>query len=91
MMFCGMRSEVEKRIQELKAEFNISYKIAQHEGDQFEFLKRKNVLTGDGIDILPGGYAELMIEAFEKRYGPLKLQQVPAGEESHWAIAFGRG
>ena len=53
-----MRSEVEKLIQDLKAEFNISYKIAQHEGDQFEFLKRKYVLTGDGIDILPGSYAE---------------------------------
>ena len=56
-MFCGMKSEVEKLIQELKSELNTSYKtIAQHEGDQFEFLKRKYVLREDGIDILPGGY-----------------------------------
>ena len=41
MMFCGMKSEVEKLIQELKSELNISYKIARHERDQFEFLKRK--------------------------------------------------
>ena len=82
MMFCGMKSEVEKLIQELKSELNISYKIAQHEGDQFEFLKRKYVLREDGIDILPGGYAETMIEAFEKRYGPVKLQQVPCGDDA---------
>ena len=84
-MFCGMRTEVEKLIQELKAEFNIPYKVAQFEGDQFEFLKRKYVLKGDGIDILPGGFSESMIEAFEKRYGrygPVKLHQVPCGEES---------
>eukprot|EP00435_Cladocopium_sp_Y103_P030397 s650_g7.t1 len=36
----------------------------------------------DGIDIHPGGYAEAMIEAFEKRYGAVKLQQVPCGDES---------
>ena len=82
MMLCGMKSEVEKLIQELKSELNISYKIAQHEGDQFEFLKRKYVLREDGIDILPGGYAETMIEAFEKRYGPVKLQQVPCGDDA---------
>ena len=83
MMFCGMKSEVEKLIQELKSELNTSSKtIAQHEGDQFEFLKRKYVLREDGIDILPGGYAETMIEAFEKRYGPVKLQQVPCGDDA---------
>ena len=40
------------------------------------------VLREDGIDILPGGYAETMIEAFEKRYGPVKLQQVPCGDDT---------
>ena len=54
------------------------------------------MLRGDGIDILPEGYAETMIEAFEKRYGPLKLQQVPCGEEAQeistsglWTIVSG--
>ena len=81
MMFCGVRSEVEKLISEMKSEFSISCQTAQHVGDQFEFLKRTYILREDGMDIMPGRYAENMIEAYEKRYGPVKIQQTPCGEE----------
>ena len=82
VMFCGMKGEVEKLIAELKATFTISCKVAQYPGSQFEFLKRTYKLCEDGIGIMPGRYAENMIESFEARYGPAKLQNVPCGDDA---------
>eukprot|EP00435_Cladocopium_sp_Y103_P032112 s1247_g8.t1 len=82
VMFCGLKDEVNKLIAELKTAFTISHKVAQYPGDQFEFLRRTYVLREDGLDIMPGRYAENMIEAFESKYGPVKLQHVPCGDDA---------
>ena len=81
IMICGCKDEVQKLIAELKKEFVISYKIAQFPGDEFEFQKRTYRLCDDGMDIIPGRFAETMIKLFEEKYGPLKCQQVPCGDE----------
>lgn len=81
-MFCGMTEGVKKLIMQLKEKFNISVNIAQYEDDTFEFLKRTYKLKDDGIDIMPGRYDDSMIEAFENRYGKVKLQSVPCGEDA---------
>ena len=56
--------------------------MAQFPGDKFEFLKRTYELCEDGINVLPGRYAETMIESFEAKYGKIKAQQVPCGDEA---------
>eukprot|EP00435_Cladocopium_sp_Y103_P065127 s2538_g27.t1 len=82
IMFCGMTVGVKKLVEQLKKKFNVSVNVAQYEGDSFEFLKRTYKLTSDGVDILPGRYDDSMIEAFENRYGKVKLQSVPCGEDA---------
>ena len=82
MMFCGVKDEVEKLINELKTAFTISFNVAQFPGDKFEFLKRTYELCEDGINVMPGRYAETMIESFEKKYGKVKMQNVPCGDEA---------
>ena len=82
IMFCGMTEGVKKLIMQLKEKFNISVNIAQYEDDTFEFLKRTYKLKDDGIDIMPGCYDDSMIEALENRYGKVKLQSVPCGEDA---------
>ena len=66
---------------DLKATFEISETILKNPGDEMSFLKRTYRLEVDGLSILPGRYGEDMIEAFEKRYSPIKIQRVPAGSE----------
>ena len=82
MMICGCKDEVQKLIAELKMEFTISYKLAQSPGDEFEFLKRTYRLSDSGMDIMPGRYDETMIKLFEEKYGTVKCQQVPCGDEA---------
>ena len=82
MMICGCKDEVQKLIAELKTEFVIAYKLAQFPGDEFEFLKRTYRLCDDGMDIMPGRYGETMVKLFEERYGAVKCQQVPCGDEA---------
>ena len=38
-------------------------------------------LEESGLSILPGRYADDMIEAFEAKYGMVRAQKVPAGPE----------
>ena len=82
MTICGWKDEVQKFIAELKTEFVIAYKLAQFPGDEFEFLKRTYKLCDDGMDIMPGRYGETMVKLFEERYGAVKCQQVPCGDET---------
>ena len=82
IMFCGLVEGVDKLKKQLQEKFNISFTAAQFEGDKFEFLKRTYILKSDGLDILPGRYGDSMVEAFEKRYGPVRLQSVPCSDEA---------
>eukprot|EP00435_Cladocopium_sp_Y103_P029767 s1934_g7.t1 len=81
-MFCGFEDEVQKLITELKTEFVISHKVAQFPGDEFEFLRRTYKVTEDGLDIMPGRYAETMVKGLEEKYGKVKQQNTPCGDEA---------
>ena len=82
VMFIGEIGYVQEVfLPELKKAFEISETILKSPGDEMSFLKRTYRLEPDGLSILPGRYGEDMIEAFEKRYSAVKLQNVPAGAE----------
>ena len=66
MMFCGLKDEVEKLINELKTAFTFLSMWPSFPGDKFEFLKRTYELCEDGINVLPGRYAETMIESLRR-------------------------
>ena len=82
VMFCGVKDEVQKLVDELKAQFKVSVSTAQYDGDKFEFLKRTYELNNNGISIMPGRYSDSMIQTFEEFYGQVKLYHTPCSEEA---------
>ena len=81
VMFIGELDYIDKVfLLGLKATFEISETILRSPGDEMSFLKRTYRLEADGLSILPGRYGEDMIEAFEKRYSSVKIQNIPGAE-----------
>jgi hypothetical protein len=62
----------------LKKKLDLSCELLKNVGDSISFLKRLYVRVGDGIVVKPGNYIQKMLEAFEERFGMVRIQQVPA-------------
>ena len=51
-------------------------------GTSFQFLRRTYELTDTGLKIMPGKYAETMIETYEGTMGKVKTQKLPCTQET---------
>ena len=81
LMFYGDVAKVNSFIQVLKSKFEISISQMKDVGEEFQFLKRTYRLESDGLAVKPGRYSDDMIENYEKAYGPVNAQKLPAGPE----------
>ena len=79
MMFYGDVMAVNEFVTALKSRFEVSVSQIFEVGDEFKFLRKTYELEEDGLSIRPGRYSEDMIENFEKAYGEVKRQKLPAG------------
>ena len=62
----------------LKKKFDLSCELLKDAGDSILFLKRLYTRVDDGIVVKPGNYIQKMLEAFEERFGMVRIQQVPS-------------
>eukprot|EP00913_Durusdinium_trenchii_P032259 g30204.t1 len=82
VMFVGEKDYVmEQFIPDLKQSFEISEQHLTGEGSSFQFLRRTYVEIEGGLKVMPGKYAESMIEMYEEKLGKAKIQKLPCGPE----------
>ena len=82
VMFVGEKDYVmEQFIPDLKQSFEISEQHLTGEGSSFQFLRRTYVEIEGGLKVMPGKYAESMIEMYEEKMGRAKMQKLPCGPE----------
>ncbi|CAK9047524.1 unnamed protein product, partial [Durusdinium trenchii] len=82
VMFVGGQEYVmEQFIPDLKQSFEISEQHLVGDGSSFQFLQRTYVEVEDGLKVMPGKYAESMIEMYEEKMGKVKVQKLPCGPE----------
>ena len=82
VMFVGEKDYVmEQFIPDLKQSFEISEQHLTGEGSSFQFLRRTYVEIEGGLKVMPGKYAESMIEMYEEKMGKAKVQKLPCGPE----------
>ena len=82
VMFVGEQEYVtEQFIPDLKQSFEISEQHLVGEGSSFQFLRRTYVEVENGLKVMPGKYAESMIEMYEEKMGKVKVQKLPCGPE----------
>eukprot|EP00913_Durusdinium_trenchii_P034869 g32617.t1 len=72
---------MEQFIPDLKQSFEISEQHLTGEGSSFQFLRRTYVEIEGGLKVMPGKYAESMIEMYEEKMGKVKMQKLPCGPE----------
>ncbi|CAL1143463.1 unnamed protein product [Cladocopium goreaui] len=66
----------------LKKKFDLSCELLKDAGDSILFLKRLYTRVDDGIVVKPGNYIQKMLEAFEERFGMVRIQQELNGPDS---------
>lgn len=82
IMFAGDRQYIEEELlPTMKESFEISIQYLITPGYTFQFLRRTYEMTTNGLKILPGKYAEIMIEAYERVMDKAKEQKLPCTQE----------
>ena len=66
---------------DIRKRFDISEQHVSDNGTTFTFLRRIYEQVKEGLKILPGKYAESMVEQYEEKMGRVKIQKLPCGPE----------
>ena len=82
VMFVGEQDYVMNQfIPDLKQSFEIAEQHLTGIGSSFQFLRRTYVEIERGLKVMPGKYAESMVEMYEEKMGRVKVQKLPCGQE----------
>ena len=82
VMFVGEHDYVvNKFIPDLRQSFEIAEQHLTGMNSSFQFLRRTYVEMEKGLKVMPGKYAEQMVEAYEEQMGRVKSQKLPCGQE----------
>ena len=82
ILFAGEQRYIdEDLLPAMRKSFEISSQYLTTPGSTFQFLRRTYEMTPNGLKILPGKYAERMIEAYEESTGKAKIQKLPSSQE----------
>ena len=82
VLFTGERKYLEEKLlPALKENYEISVQYLTEPGTSFQFLRRTYELLDNGLKIMPGKYAETMIESYEATNGKAKVQKLPCTQE----------
>ena len=66
---------------DIRKKFDISEQHLSDSGTTFTFSRRTYEQVNEGLKILPGKYAESMVEQYEEKLGRVKIQKLPCGPE----------
>lgn len=82
VMYMGNKDYIEQSfLPDIRQSFDISEQHLEGNGSTFTFLRRTYEQIEAGLKILPGKYAESMVEQYEAKMGRAKVQQLPCGQE----------
>ena len=82
VLYLGSKEYLESAfLPDIKRSFDISEQHSAGDGTTFAFLRRTYEQTIQGLKILPGNYAESMVEQYEAQVGKAKVQKLPCGPE----------
>ena len=82
ILFAGEQQYIEEELLlAMRKSFEISVQYLTTPGSTFQFLRRTYEKTENGLKILPGKYAETMIEAYEKVMDKVKVQKLPCTQD----------
>ena len=82
VMFVGEQDYVTNQfIPDLKQSFEMAEQHLTAVGSSFQFLRRTYVEIEKGLKVMPGKYAESMVEMYKEKMGRVKVQKLPCGQE----------
>ena len=82
VLYLGSKDYLEKTfLPDIRKSFDISEQHLAGDGTTFTFLRRTYEQVAEGLKILPGKYAESMVEQYEAQMGRVKTQKLPCGPE----------
>eukprot|EP00913_Durusdinium_trenchii_P033178 g31061.t1 len=82
VMFVGEQDYVMNQfIPDLKQSFEMAEQHLTAVGSSFQFLRRTYVEIEKGLKVMPGKYAESMVEMYKEKMGRVKVQKLPCGQE----------
>ena len=81
LLFAGEQQYIDEDLPAMRKSFEISSQYLTTPGSSFQFLRRTYEMTPNGLKILPGKYAESMIEAYEEVMDKAKVQKLPRTQE----------